>query len=137
MIAEFQAFATGFPITLLHAAASFVLLVVGCAVYAMLSPHREIQQIREGDTAAAISFGGLILALAIPLALSLNASTSLVEVVLWGLATVAVQLLAFWLIEKLLAGLPQRVQQGDVAAAGLLAAARLAVAVILAAAVAG
>jgi putative membrane protein len=137
MIPEFQAFATGFPITLLHAAASFLLLIIGCAVYAMLSPHREIQQIREGDTAAAISFGGLILALAIPLAMSLNASTSLVEVVLWGLATVAVQLLAFWLIEKLLAGLPQRVQQGDVAAAGLLAAARLAVAIILAAAVAG
>jgi putative membrane protein len=137
MIPEFQAFATGFPITLLHAAASFVLLIVGCAVYAMLSPHREIQRIREGDTAAAISFGGLILALAIPLAMSLNASTSLAEVVLWGLATVAVQLLAFWLIETLLSGLPQRVQQGDVAAAGLLAAARLAVAIILAAAVAG
>jgi putative membrane protein len=137
MIPEFQAFATGFPITLLHAAATFVLLIAGCGLYAMLSPHHEIRRIREGDTAAAISFGGLILALAIPLAMSLNASTSLVEVILWGLATVAVQLLAFWLIEKLLAGLPQRVYQGDIAAAGLLAAARLAVAIILAAAVAG
>jgi len=137
MFAEFQAFATGFPITLAHALASFALLIAGCGLQARLSPHREIERIREGDAAAAISFGGLILALAIPLAMSLNASASLAEVALWGAATVAVQLLAFWLIDLLLTGLPQRSREGDVAAAGLLVAAKLAVAIILAAAVAG
>ena len=136
MSAEFQAFATGFPITLAHAAASFALLIAGCALYAALSPHREIRAIGEGDTAAAISFGGLILALAIPLAASLNASASLAEVLLWGVAAVAVQLLACWLIDLLLAGLPRRVREGDVAAAGLLTAAKLAAAIILAAAMA-
>jgi putative membrane protein len=137
MFPEFQAFATGFPITLAHAFASFALLIAACALYAMLSPHHEIQRIREGNAAAAISFGGLILALAIPLAMSLNASASLVEVLLWGLATLATQLFAFWLIDMLLTGLPARAREGDIAAAGLLAAAKLAVAMILAAAVAG
>jgi putative membrane protein len=137
MFPEFQAFATGFPITLAHAAASLVLLICGCALYLALSPYREIQLIREGNTAAAISFGGLILALAAPLALSLNASASLIEVVLWGVAVVAMQLLACWLIDLLLTGLPQRVRDGDIAAAGLLVAAKLSAAIILAAAVAG
>jgi putative membrane protein len=137
MSPEIQAFATGFPLTLLHAVVTFVLLILGCVLYGLLSPHREIVQIREGNTAAAISLGGVILALALPLCLSLNAATSLLEIVLWGLATVIVQLLAFWLVDVLLTGLPARVREGDAAAAGLLAAARLASAMILAAALAG
>ncbi len=137
MYPEFQAFATGFPITLAHALASFALLIGGCAAHLALSPHGEIERIRHGDAASAVSFGGLILALAIPLAMSLNASASLVEVVVWGAAIVAVQLLAFWLVDLLLTGLPGRAREGDVAAAGLLVCAKLAVAIILAAAVAG
>ena len=132
-----QAFATGFPTTLLHAGVTFALLIFGCVLYVLLSPHHEIVQIREGNAAASISFGGLILALALPLCMSLNASTSLVEIALWGLATVVVQLLAFWIVDVLLTGLPGRVREGDIAAAGLMVAARLSVAMILAAAVAG
>jgi putative membrane protein len=137
MSPEIQAFATGFPTTLLHAGVTFLLLILGCVLYVLLSPHREISQIREGNTAASISFGGLILALALPLCMSLNAATSLVEIAIWGLAVVVVQLLAFWIVDVLLTGLPGRVREGDVAAAGLLVAARLAVSMILAAAVAG
>jgi putative membrane protein len=48
-----------------------------------------------------------------------------------------VQLLAYVLVDLLLSGLPQRVDDGDVAAAVLLVGAKLAVAVVLAAAVAG
>ena len=137
MSSEVQAFASGFPITLLHAGVTFGLLVLGCALYLILSRFRAITGIREGNSAAAVSFGGVILGLAIPLAMSLNASTSLIEIGVWGAATIAVQLLAFWLIDMLLAGLPQRIAEGEVAAAVLLVAAKLSVAVILAAAVAG
>ena len=88
-------------------------------------------------TPSAVSFGGVIVGLAIPLAMSLNASTSLIELGVWGAATIAVQLLAFWLIDMLLSGLPQRIAEGEVAAAVLLVGAKLSVAIILAAAVAG
>lgn len=137
MSPEIQAFATGFPTTLLHAGVTFGLLIAGCALYGFLTPHREVQLIREGNTAAAISFGGMVLGLAIPLAMSLSASTSVAEIAVWGAATVAVQLLVFRLIDMLLTGLPQRIGEGDVAAAALLVTAKLAVALILAAAVAG
>ena len=137
MSSEVQAFASGFPITLLHAGMSFGLLILGCALFLILSRFKVIARISEGNSAAAVSFGGVILGLAIPLAMSLNASTSLIEIGVWGAATIAVQLLAFWLIDMLLAGLPQRIADGEVAAAVLLVAAKLSVAVILAAAVAG
>jgi len=137
MTPEVQAFATGFPITLLHAGVSLIMLTLGAAIYALLSPYKEIELIRAGNAAAALSYGGVIVGLAVPLAVSLAASPSVLEVIVWGLATTAVQLLVFRLTDFLLAGLSSRVQEGDVAAAALLTAARLATALILAAAVAG
>ncbi len=137
MSTEIQAFAVGFPTALLHAAISFGLLVVGGALYLLLSRNKEVEQIREGNVAAAVSFGGIIVGLAAPLAMSLRASTSTLELTVWGAAVVLVQLLAFWIIDSLLTGLPHRVRAGDMAAAALLVAAKLSAALILAAAVAG
>ena len=137
MTPEIQAFAAGFPVTLAHAAVSLVLLVLGAVVYAYLTPYREIQEIRDGNAAAAVSFGGVLIGLAIPLAFSLTASTSIAELALWGAAITAVQLLLFRLTDFILKGLPQRVEEGEVSAAVLLTAAKLACALLLAAAVAG
>ena len=137
MTPEIQAFAAGFPTTLAHAGISLVLLVAGAVIYAVLTPYREIQEIRDGNSAAAVSYGGVLIGLAIPLAVSLTASTSLEELAIWGAAVTAVQLLAFRLADFILKGLPQRVEEGEVAAAVLLVAAKLACAILLAAAVAG
>ena len=136
MSPEVQAFASGFPIMLLHAGVSLLLLVVGAGGYALLSPHREVQRIREGNAAAAVSLASVVLGLAIPLAASLAAAASLMEIALWGVAVSALALLAFSLIDFALAGLPRRMREGDVAAAVMLAGARLGVSLILAAALA-
>jgi putative membrane protein len=132
---ELDAWATGFPTTLLHVGAALVLLAAGAAAYAFLTPHREIQLIREGNSAAALSFGGVLVGLALPLAFALAASTSLLELGLWGVTTIILQLGLFWLTDLVLVGLPQRIKEGEVAAAALLVSAKLAVAILLAAAV--
>ena len=137
MSPEVQAFATGFPTTLLHAGVTLLILVLGAGVYILLTPHKEIRLIREGNVAAAISLAGVMVGLAIPLAVSLNASTSMVEIGLWGAATVAVQLLAFRLVDLALHGLPKRIADGEMAAAALLVGSKLATAIILAAAMGG
>ena len=137
MTPEILAFAAGFPITLAHAAISLVLLAVGAVLYAFLTPYREIDEIRDGNAAAAVSFGGVLVGLALPLAASLSASTSIQEAAVWGVSIMAVQLLAFRITDFMFRGLPERVEEGDVAAAVLLVAAKLAVAILLAAAVAG
>ena len=137
MTPEIQAFSAGFPATLAHAAVSLILLGAGAAIYALMSPHREIQEIRDGNAAAAVSYGGVLLGLAVPLAFSLTASTSIEELGLWGVAIVAVQLLLFRVVDFVLKGLPQRVQEGEVPAAVVLVSAKMACALLLAAAVAG
>ena len=134
---EIQAFAAGFPTTLLHAGMTLLILVLGAGVYILLTPHREIKLIREGNVAAALSLGGVLVGLSIPLAVSLNASTSAVEIGLWGAATIAVQLLVFRLTDLVLHGLPKRIQDGEMSAAALLVGAKLSTAIILAAAMGG
>ncbi len=134
---EVQAFATGFPVTLLHASVTLVMLILGTTLYALLTPHKEIALIREGNSAAALSLGGVMVGLAIPLAISLTASTSVIEIGIWGAATIAVQLLVFRVTDMVLKGLPERIQEGEISAAVLLVGAKLATALILAAAVAG
>ena len=137
MTPEIQAFAAGFPVTLAHAAISLVLLVIGAVVYAFLTPYREIHEIRDGNAAAAVSYGGVLIGLAIPLAVSLASSTSTIELAVWGASITAVQLLLFRFTDFALRGLPERVEEGEVAAAVLLVAAKLATALLMAAAVAG
>ncbi|MEM9965884.1 MAG: DUF350 domain-containing protein [Asticcacaulis sp.] len=132
---EVQAFANGFPVTLLHAGVTLVMLVVGAFIYSILTPYKEIGQIREGNSAAAVAYGGVIFGLAIPLAASLGASTSLREIVIWGGATILLQLFVFRLVDFLLTGLPARINEGEVSAAVLLVAAKLSAALVLAAAV--
>jgi putative membrane protein len=134
---EIQAFATGFPLFLAHSGVTMLILIAGAAAYVLLTPHKEITLIREGNAAAAVSLGGVLLGLAIPLAVSMRASANVIDIGLWGASTVVVQLLVFRLVDIILRGLPRRIQEGELAAAALLVGAKLSTAVIVAAAVGG
>ena len=136
MSLQVQAFANGFPVALLHILAGLAVLAAAGALYAAFSPAREIGHIREGNPAAAVSFGGVLFALAAPVATALLTSTSLVELGLWGVSAALLCLILFRVADWVLHGLPQRVQEGETAAAVLLTAARLAIALIVAAAIA-
>lgn len=131
---EIQAFATGIPVALGDAGITLAILVLGAAIYALLTPHREIQLIRDGNTAAAMSLAGVLIGLAVPLSASLSASNSKLEIAIWGVMIIAVQLLVFRVIDVLLHGLPQRIQDGEISAATLLVGAKIGSALILAAA---
>ena len=113
------------------------ILLAGATAYVLLTPHKEIALIRDGNAAAAVSLGGVLVGLSIPLATSLLSSTNLIELGLWGVATVVLQLLVFRLADMVLHGLPRRIQDGEMSAAALLVGAKLATAIVVAAAVAG
>jgi putative membrane protein len=113
-----------------HFAITVLLLVVGTLIYAVTTPQRELELIRRGDTAAAISFGGAVVCLAIPLAVSLAASRVIAEVAVWGAFALVGQLLAFFVVDRLFHHLPKRIADGEVAAAVFLVAIKLAVALI-------
>jgi putative membrane protein len=134
---ELQAFANGFPVALLHGLISLTLFAAGLALHAGLSPWKPIDQVRHGNGAAAVALGGAMITLALPLGVSMIVSGSLIELAVWGVAVILVQLLLLRLVDMILRGLPERIRDGDVSAAVLLLCARLATAILLACAIAG
>lgn len=137
MDAAIQSFLAGIPYLLSHFAATLAMLALACAVYVKITPHDELALVRAGNTAAAVSLAGAILGLAVPLALCLANSVDLYDIAIWGMVTLVVQILVFRLADLVLKDLPRRIEQGELGAAILLAATKLAVGALTAAAVSG
>lgn len=132
-----KSFLAGVPAVVGHFSITIALLCIGAAVYAWLTPHRELQLIKAGNTAAAISYAAAVVGLAIPLAASMAASFLLLEVAVWGAFALAGQLLAYFIVDRVFRGLPRRIERGETAAAVALAGIKLAVAIVGAASLTG
>ena len=94
----FDSFA-GFDDFLVYLAVSLAYLAVFIAIYIRITPYREMQLIREGNMAASFSLSGSILGFVIPLAASIQHSVSLVDMAIWGLIAMAVQIAAFIVVK--------------------------------------
>lgn len=132
-----QSLATGLPVFLLHLGVALAVFMIALSVYLWLTPHKEMALIREGNAAAAISLGGAAIGLAVPMALCLSASVNIWDIVLWGLVTLFIQVVAFRVVDLVLHELPKRIEHNEISAALFLAAMKIAVALLNAAAVSG
>jgi len=111
----------GVPAFLLYLVAAFALVAIFIVLYTLLTPQREIALIREGNAAAAISLGGAILGFAIPLSKSISQSRDVLDMVVWAIIALAVQLAAFFLSGLVISHEAKRISEGDLAAAWYLA----------------
>ena len=132
-----QSFLSGIPFLLTHFGVTIVMLVVGAFVYIKITSHDEMALIRDGNNAAAVSLSGAILGLSIPLAFCMANSVNVYDIVIWGLVTLVIQLVTFWIIDLWLRDLSRKIEDGQVGTAILLASVKLAVASINAAAISG
>ena len=89
-----------------------------------------------GNPSASLAYGGVIVGLAIPLGSCLAHSFGLFDLLIWGVVTLLIQLLAFRFADIFLRGLPRRIAEGDVAAAVFLMSIKIGLALIMAGAVA-
>lgn len=129
---EIQAFISGFPNFLAQFGVAMGLFVVGLTVYVLMTPHKELALIRDGNASASLAFGAVVVGLAIPIGACLAHSLSIVDLAVWGTVTLLTQLIVFRIADIFLRGLPRRIAEGDVAAAIFLMAVKLGVGIILA-----
>lgn len=127
----------GLPVLVAQLAATLGLLALGAACYAAITPFHEGRLVREGNVAAGIVLAGSLLALAAPLAVTLATSRVTVDIVVWGLVALVIQLLAFAAASLLFRGLRAMIEAGNVAAALALVGVQMAVALLNAGAMAG
>lgn len=137
MNAILDALSAGLPVLLPQFALTLALLMIGSSLYMIITPYRELPLIRAGNAAAGVNFGGTIIALALPLAATLATSRAILDVLLWGIVAIVLQLVVFFIVSALLRGMRGQIEAGNVAAATLLAAVQVAVAILNAAAMAG
>lgn len=131
------ALGTGLPPLLGHALITLVLLAVGMFVYTRVTPFHEGPLIAQGNVAAGVTLAGAVVSLAIPLAATLATSRQTLDIVVWGIVAVVLQLVAFMVVALLLKNLRHMIEQGNRAAAFALAGVQLSVALLNAGAMAG
>ena len=102
----FDSFAT-FDDFLVYLAVAVTLLAVFIAIYIRVTPYREIQLIREGNMAASFSLSGALLGFIVPLASAVQHSVNLLDMALWGLIAMLVQLAAYVVVKLLIPTLAQ------------------------------
>lgn len=105
----------GFPPFIVTLAAAFALLAVFLFIYIRITPYREIQLIREGNTAAAVSLSGATLGFAIPLAQSAAQSGNIYDMLLWSAIAMIVQLLVYVAVRLMIPAIARDIPSGKVA----------------------
>jgi putative membrane protein len=128
---------TGLPVLVLQFAVTLALLAIGAVVYMALTPFNERELIAAGNTAAGIVLAGTLVALAIPLAATLATSSITLDILIWGVVALVIQLATFRLAALFIPGLRGMIERGNVAAACVLTGIQLAVALLNAGAMAG
>lgn len=137
MQAVVESFLSGFPVLMLHSSVTLAMLAAAAVVYIRITPYDDIELIRDGNQAVAVSLSAALLGLALPLAFCMATSVNVWDIVVWGAVTLFLQLVAYRIVDLLLRGLPQRIQNGEVSAATFLASVKLSIAAVNAAAVVG
>jgi len=127
----------GLPHLIGQFAATLGLLGLGIAAYMTLTPFHERRLIRDGNVAAGVVLAGTLVALAIPLAATLAVNVLLLDIVVWGLVALVIQLATFLAASALIRNLRDMIEAGNVAAALVLVGLELAVALLNAGAMAG
>lgn len=103
----------GFDNFLVFLAISLVLLAAFIAIYVRITPHKEFTLIREGNIGAAFSLSGAILGFVIPLGASIRYSVNLVDMAIWGVIALVVQIAAFVVVRLMLPTITDDIARGN------------------------
>jgi putative membrane protein len=107
----FDSFA-GFDDFLVYLGISLAYLAVFVAIYIRITPYREMQLIREGNMAASFSLSGAILGFIVPLASAIQHSVGLIDMAVWGLIAMAVQIAAFIVVKLCIPSITRDIPEG-------------------------
>jgi putative membrane protein len=102
--------------SLAYLTAALALLAVCITLYLWMTPYKELELVRRGNAAAALSLGGAVLGLTLPVGSAIFFTHDLVEMMRWGAIGCAMQFLLFQIMRKH----AKDIETGNVAAGVLL-----------------
>jgi putative membrane protein len=120
----------GLPALIGRFLVALALLLVGAFCYFKITPYNERKLIAENNVAAACVLVGTLIALAIPLTTTLATSNSFVDIIIWGLVALIIQLATVAAVSLFLHNVRKMVLEDNIAAAVTLAGLQIAVALL-------
>ncbi|TDI63927.1 MAG: DUF350 domain-containing protein [Alphaproteobacteria bacterium] len=93
-----------------------VLTILFVVIYTRVTKHDELALIKKNSTAAAVAFSGSLIGFALPLASTMINSVTVVEMALWGMVALIVQVLVYLLIRLPMPRVSERIEADEVAA---------------------
>jgi putative membrane protein len=126
-----------FPSFLAYLLLGGVLTALFLVLYARLTPQHDISLIRAGNSAAAIVLVGALLGFEVPLATVIAHSAGIIDLVVWGIIALAVQLAGFASARTILPHLAQAIADGNIADAIFLAGLSVALGILTAGCMSG
>lgn len=130
--AAFESLA-GLPYFIAYFGLSLLLLTLCLAIYVAITPYPEIRLIREGNAAAAATLAGVLVGFALPLASAVAHSVSLLDMLVWAVLALVVQLIAYAGVRLAVPRIVHNVRDGQVASGVFLGAVAVAVGILNAA----
>ena len=113
---QFGLFLANLSEFLLFFVAAAALTLIFVVFYTRVTRHNELSLIKKNSTAAALAFSGSLIGFALPLASTMINSVTVVEMVLWGLVALIVQVLVYLIIRLPMPRISERIEADEVAA---------------------
>ena len=126
-LASFPSFLAYFSLGIAAFAAFFV-------VYILVTPHREVALIRAGNVSASLCLAGAMLGFAFPVASAISHSVALVDLALWSVAALTVQIVAYGAMLLLVRDLTAQIEADRISVAIVVATAFVSIGLLNAAA---
>ncbi len=126
----------GLPNFLAYFLVALVAIGAFVGVYVLITPHREFDLIRAGNSAAATSLGGAVIGFTLPLASTIAHSVSMLDMAIWSAVALVAQIGAYFLASILVRGVSQRIADNDTAAGVTMAATSITIGIVNAACIA-
>ena len=95
--------------------AALVMLVVFAFAYLKITPARELELIKNGNLACALSLSGAMIGFCITLVSSMLHSVDMLSFMIWGLAAAVIQILVYFAATHLIKDANQELLNNNVA----------------------
>lgn len=117
----------------IHLLSGLLLLCIFFFVYTRTTPLDEVAEVRRGNSAAALSLSGALVGFSLTVGSGILHNAAWLDFIVWSVAAMLVQLAAYAVFSRLLPGVKEQLEGGNVAMGGLLGAISLAAGTINAA----
>ncbi len=102
-------------------------------LYERVTPYKEFELIKDGNSAAACSLAGAVLGFVLPVASVISNSVGILDVIIWSVIAMTLQIAVFLALWKTFPKVVEGIHKGQIASGIFLGAAALSIGILNAA----